>query len=73
MSNQNEFNTKVIELTHEELDAVVGGASSGDAAMAAITQSLEQLNKNMAQQQLQKAKTIMPSSTAKQAAGNASS
>jgi hypothetical protein len=26
MSNQNEFNTKAIELTHDDLESIVGGA-----------------------------------------------
>jgi hypothetical protein len=35
MSNQNKFNTKAIELNHDELEAVVGG-SAFQASQAAL-------------------------------------
>jgi hypothetical protein len=47
MSNQNEFNTKAIELTHDELECVVGGQNLGQiegATQAASQTALETAN-----------------------------
>jgi hypothetical protein len=43
------------------------------ANMSQITRELRRLNMRMAQQQLEKARRVMPAATAKQAAGNSSS
>jgi hypothetical protein len=62
MSNQNEFNTKAIELTHDDLESVVGGsgigsasANAGNAAQASNAMAAQQMqaSNQMAMQKMQ--------------------
>jgi hypothetical protein len=48
MSKQNEFDTKAIELTHNDLESVVGGsANARNAAQANNVMATQQVMQNM--------------------------